>query len=375
MHQLTKLVTITAKAPPHVCGVGDYAINLATYCKTHLNLNLEVIVEQSCQASCEPVTTLPYVDNWSIDGFQKLLDFLAAQNVKTVILQYTPRLYTQTEYNLDIINFWKKCAQKFQTIIIVHETYYWFIKYPGTWVNGLFQQYILHQLINTSHHVFCGSEYYLNQIKHFSRNHDNIRYLPIPNNIKPQLISQEGKKQLLEKLEIPTKQIILTLFGCSTSIRQDWVTTLDNYLHAKGFNITWLLLGDAKSIKVTFQNPVVRPGYLTPEQLSHHLQISDLLLMPHEFGVSAKRTSLMSALEHGIPVVGTDGRLTDSFLRKLPSIFLAPDSDYSVFQQQVLNTISRRANLHKPIEDTQDYYHKNLSWSAVTNTLLPYLQG
>ncbi|MBF2066607.1 MAG: glycosyltransferase [Calothrix sp. C42_A2020_038] len=375
MHKLTQTVIITAKTSLHVCGVGDYSINLSTYLKKHCGLELDLIVEKSCKSSSEPVTIIPYVDNWSKTGCRKLLNLLEAENVKTVILQYTPRLYTSKEYNLNLIKFWQECSKKFQTLLIAHETYYWFLKYPGTWVNGLFQQYILYKLVQSSHHIFCGSELYLKQIKRFSNSSEKIHYLPIPNNISPQLLSVEEKHALRQKIDIAPKQIVLLLFGCLASIRQDWVASLDNYLHNSDYAVTWLLLGEAKSVTVPFKNPVLRPGYLTSNELSHYLQISDLLLMPHEFGVSAKRTSLMSALEHGLPVVGTYGRLTDSFLYKLPSLFLAPDKDYSVFQEQVLNTISRRANLHNAIQETQHYYHSHLSWLAVTQTLLPYLQG
>ncbi|HBY80600.1 MAG TPA: hypothetical protein DEG47_27115, partial [Cyanobacteria bacterium UBA11148] len=62
MQQPEKIVILTAKVHPHICGVGDYSINLATYCQTQLNINIDLIVEQGCQASSEPITVLPYVE-------------------------------------------------------------------------------------------------------------------------------------------------------------------------------------------------------------------------------------------------------------------------------------------------------------------------
>lgn len=375
MHKLSKTVIITRRTYPHICGIGDYSIQLATHFKADFNLELALIVEQSCKAYSETISIVPYVDNWSKSGFEKLLNWLESQEVKTIIFQYAPLLYSSKGANLSLINFWHECAQRFQTILIAHETYYWFLKYPGTWIPGLFQQYMLGYLVHASHHVFCSSEPYLKQIKRFSKNTEKIHYLPIPNNISPQLLSSEEKQALRQKIGIAPKQIVLILFGCLASIRQDWVASLDNYLHNSDYDVTWLLLGEAKSVTVPCKNPALRPGYLTSNELSHYLQISDLLLMPHEFGVSAKRGSLMSAFEHGLPVVGTHGRLTDSFLYKLPSLFLAPDRDYSVFKEQVLNTLLKRANLHNAIQQTQQYYHTHLSWSAVTQILLPYLQS
>ena len=375
MQKISKIVTITPKTPPYVCGIGDYTINLAKHCKADHNVNIDLLVEKGCQDASKPVNILPYIENWSLESCQKTIQWLQAENVKTLILQYGPGLYLHQGYDRNIIKFWQECATKFKTLLIAHETYYWFIKYPGTWINGIIQQYVFNSLVKNSHHIFCGSELYIKHIKHFSNSPNKVHYLPIPNNIPPQYLSTTEKQALRQKLGIAPQEIVLILFGCLASIRQNWVKNLDISLKKLGYSVTWLLLGEAKSVKVPFYNPVIRPSYLSAQDLSHYLQISDLLLMPHEFGIGAKRTSLMSALEHGIPVIGTDGRLTDSFLRQLPGIFLAPDDNYQVFQEQLISVLQQRFNLEDALTTTQKYYQNNLSWNAVTKTLLPYLQS
>ena len=173
---------------------------------------------------------------------------------------------------------------------------------------------------------------------------------------------------------IAPDQIILTLFGCRVAIYQDWLMAIDRDLKAAGYSITWMLLGDAQKINLPLQFPVIRPGFLNPVDLSHHLQLSDLLLMPHELGISAKRTSLMAALEHGIPVIGTQGYLTDSFFSHLPSLKLSPDRDYHSFASQVLQALNHLPDLKQATQTTQAYYQDHLSWAVVTQTLQPYLQ-
>jgi hypothetical protein len=96
--------------------------------------------------------------------------------------------------------------------------------------------------------------------------------------------------------------------------------------------------------------------------------------MPHQLGISAKRTTLMAALEHGIPIVGTKGYLTDTFFHNLPSIQLVPDRNYPQFVAQVTQALSDLAALRNAAKTTQTYYHDHLSWPVVTQTLAPYLK-
>ncbi len=374
MLKVSKSVIITAKVSPNICGVGDYSINLATNFQTLCNLDVNLIVESSCQASSQPVLILPLVENWSKTDLQNLFNQLQQENVRNVILQYTPWLYSPQGCNLSLINFWRQCAQQFNALLIVHETYSWFLKYPGTWGVGLLQQYVLRSLIRSSHDVFSASELYLKRLKRFSNHPDKIHYLPIPSNISPKPQSLAQKQKLRHKLGISPQQIVLTLFGCRGSIYPDWLSILDRRLSELNYSVVWLLLGDAQKLPLSFNNPALRPGYLNQIELSHYLQISDLMLMPHEFGISAKRTSLMSAIQHGLPVVGTDGMLTDSFFRQLPSLFLTEDRNYPDFEEKVLKTLSKLPHLVNAVQISQAYYQKNLNWSVVTQTLLPYLR-
>ena len=49
-------------------------------------------------------------------------------------------------------------------------------------------------------------------------------------------------------------------------------------------------------------------GFYLEEELSHYLQVADLCLLLFQDGASERRTTLMTALAHGTPVVTTKGR-------------------------------------------------------------------
>jgi glycosyltransferase involved in cell wall biosynthesis len=64
---------------------------------------------------------------------------------------------------------------------------------------------------------------------------------------------------------------------------------------------------------------VAAPGYLGPEDFAARLAAADIFLAPLIDGVSTRRGSVMAALQHGLPVVGTSGPLTDPLLRRAGS--------------------------------------------------------
>jgi glycosyltransferase involved in cell wall biosynthesis len=67
------------------------------------------------------------------------------------------------------------------------------------------------------------------------------------------------------------------------------------------------------------------------------LSAADLFLAPFSDGVSARRSSAMSALQHGVPVLTTDGPLTDSLLRDANAIALTAVGDSVAFEVEAVS--------------------------------------
>lgn len=68
-------------------------------------------------------------------------------------------------------------------------------------------------------------------------------------------------------------------------------------------------------------------GALGAAELSAHLQACDVMLQPYIDGASTRRTTLMAALAHGVPVVTTAGRLSEPFWRDSAAVVTVPAGD------------------------------------------------
>ncbi|HET6762269.1 MAG TPA: glycosyltransferase, partial [Longimicrobiaceae bacterium] len=56
---------------------------------------------------------------------------------------------------------------------------------------------------------------------------------------------------------------------------------------------------------------IVAPGWLPARDLSLHLQAADVAVQPYPDGASARRTTLMALLSHGVATVTSNGRFTE----------------------------------------------------------------
>jgi glycosyltransferase involved in cell wall biosynthesis len=70
-------------------------------------------------------------------------------------------------------------------------------------------------------------------------------------------------------------------------------------------------------------------GTLSAAELSLHVSACDVMLQPYVDGVSSRRTSTMVALAHGVPVVTTNGRLTESLWAESGAVAMIPVEDVS----------------------------------------------
>ncbi len=75
------------------------------------------------------------------------------------------------------------------------------------------------------------------------------------------------------------------------------------------------------------QGRVYATGSLSADDISRHLSACDVMVQPFGDGVSCRRTSVMTALAHGRPVVTTSGPLTESLWAESGAVMLAPVAD------------------------------------------------
>jgi glycosyltransferase involved in cell wall biosynthesis len=114
---------------------------------------------------------------------------------------------------------------------------------------------------------------------------------------------------------------------------------------------------------------LVATGELPPAEAAACLAACDVLLQPYADGASTRRTTLMSGLALGRPVVTTAGHLTESFWHESGAVALAPVDAPDKFIQQaelLLADDERRAVLRTA---GRALYRERFSLARVVTTL------
>lgn len=287
-----------------------------------------------------------------------------------LVLQYTPMLFSESDWRVDraIVDFWHLVGARMPTSLIVHETYFRTWRHPPSLVRGASRKRVLKALAKASGHVFSASEPLVEEMSGWGLRQQPMR-LPIGANID---VAPADRAVFRRSCGLSEDDIVLTLFGCANNLKlmPRHFQALEARLQESRIAHAWLLLG---GVPRELLSPVVRvlsPGWLSPEALSAHLRMSDIFLMPHFCGISAKRGTLMAAMAHGLPVIGTRGVMTDRFWNDVPGVALFEERAVEDFAGGVA-ALCRDGGLRQSMgSQNADYFRANLTWPAIAAKFL-----
>lgn len=146
------------------------------------------------------------------------------------------------------------------------------------------------------------------------------RVLPVGSNLPDGRLGRDAARR---SLEAQADDIVLVTFAASPSgHRQDLVSAAASSVVEGGRSCVLLVLGVGNTVPrgVPPEVRISRPGHLPDAELARQLAAGDIFVAPYVDGVSTRRTALMAALQHALPVVGTVTVRSDRVLRDSDAI-------------------------------------------------------
>lgn len=258
--------------------------------------------------------------SWDGEGFRSLLQGLQ-QHPGELILQYRPTAFSGSA-RTQLRWFLKNLPPQVRLHVILHRSFerpapsascsYWLL-------SPLLQLRMLWHLIRHAQRIYITSTKTLTLWHRLCAVKRTIHHLPVPSHIS--VVATPEKVRNLRCAFAQKNPFIIGTFSSFTEpevlgvLRETLAVVLK-----KHSSWIWLALGRYSRGFVQFMqgsyphlaDRLQYSGELDPLALSAHLQICDVTLQPYHRGVSTLRTSAMAPLCHGLPLITSVGRKTES---------------------------------------------------------------
>jgi glycosyltransferase involved in cell wall biosynthesis len=307
-------------------GILDYAQNLGTALATLHCLDVDIVVQAR--------------DGWSIRrlgpgrGPQRRARSLdeALAHVDALILHYNPFSWGSrgfAPYLVPMLGRLRRRKPRVVVGILAHERYVDMHGLRWTMMGG-WQRVQFLAILRFADVAWSSIEAWTESLHAQTR--ARVAQIPICSNLP----DRRGARLLARaRLGIDGSALVVAAFGTDHPSRLiGHIEGAVDAIAGSGRPVTLLNLGaGAPPVAVHAAGvTVVAPGRLHASAVAEHMAAADLYLAPFVDGVSARRTTLMAALQHALPVVGTDGPLTDTVLRDAhEALMLAPSTDRAAF--------------------------------------------
>jgi glycosyltransferase involved in cell wall biosynthesis len=161
-------------------------------------------------------------------------------------------------------------------------------------------------------------------------------HIPIAANFEPVAVDDESRKRWRSELGFASDETVIAFFGILYP-HKGVSELLDSVkeLHQRGRKVRLLVLGDfdrsapwRRGMEEMLGDPLVRwERGARLEAVSRGLHASDLCALPFHSGASTNRSSMLAALDHGLPTVTTNGPATPAGFEKMFDVLLVPVND------------------------------------------------
>jgi glycosyltransferase involved in cell wall biosynthesis len=274
---------------------------------------------------------------------------------RQVIVQWVPHGYGRKGLNVAFSRWIRRRARAGDRIdLIVHEP---FIDYFGdsiasSWrqpAAALVQRYMTWTVVRAAERVWLTIPGWERRLR-FARSQDQPapRLLPVSGTIPP--VRDAAAVATLRSSLLKGQSRLIGYFGAGGRYPFDALRAAVAGLAAH--DVAFVCIGrgsDALASQLQAADPaptvpVTGTGALALDRVSLHLQACDALMQPYPDGVSGRRTTTISALEHAVPVATTVGWLSEPFWSEAPAVETVPATAAATLPAALLRLLEPARN-------------------------------
>lgn len=379
---------ITSEYPPQPGGVSDYTQLVArgladagdevhVWCPTQTSTANENVAGLTRDA--ERVRLHRDFGGFSSTDLRRvggLLDQFSTP--RRLLVQWVPHGYGYRSMNLRFC-FWLRSRAKRGDLVelMVHEPYLAFregsLKQDGV---AVVHRLMTAVLLSGAHRVWMSIPAWEARLRPYTFGRRlPFTWLPVASNI-PVIDDPVGAKAIRDRYAPNGKKLVGHFGTYDRGIASLLLQSAPSLLRANP-DCNVLLLGrgsETMRAELSAAHPdlalrVHATGTLSAADLSLHLSACDVMLQPYVDGVSSRRTSVMVALDHGLPIVTSAGKLTEPLWAESDAVKLAPPTDIQSLVKHAENLLINEAECLRLREASRALYHERFDISLTVDAL------
>lgn len=292
----------------------------------------------------------------------------------TLLLQYNPFSFGRWGFAPWLpAKLWRlrRSSRRVKIALMVHEPYVpiydWRTALMGAWQR--FQLLAVRVLADV---VFASITVWASELA--ARRPSRPTYhLPVGSNLPDMRHTRAMERK---RLGADDETLILAAFGTNHPSRLlDYLASAARAVASEGVPTILLNLGsDVPAVDAGPGVDVRTPGRLESEEIARYLAAADVFVAPFSDGISTRRTTVMAALQHALPVVSTDGALTDPGLRQATAaLTLTPVGDPSQFARAASELALDPGVRRQRGLNARSLYEREFDWPVLSARLIHYL--
>lgn len=362
----TKTTLVTGSYPPAVCGVGDYTTCLARH--------LVRAVVWTRRAPGLAADACPVVEAFDEAGVRALCARIARERPRLLHLQYEAALYAPSIAG----RLPAACRRAGVPLVTTFHS----LDGPKAWGHSR-RLALLPLLLGSDAVVVCAGRPFraLSRIPALA---GKTHLIPVGSTVPA------TPRRGTAAAEAPGVPLRMAYFGfvwpgrgLETAVR----ALAAAHAAASPTGATLTLIGEVRdpahaaelihlARTLGVEGRVAFTGSLSAPEVSHHLADADVALLPYPTGVSTGRTTLMAALDHGLPVVTTSapGGGLDARFRDGENMLLAPAGDADAFARETARAATD-AGLRARLSAGASRLAREFSWERIAEEIARVYYG
>lgn len=371
-----KVCFISGSYPPIKCGIGDYAQRLAAALRA-AGADVQVITSKSAgPARGSEVQIASIVDSWDVRAFPTVLSRVRSMAPDIVNIQYPTQRYGRQPV-VNLLPALIRARLHIPVITTIHE--YGTFRRLGRLRIGL--------SVLTSTGIIVPDRVNLALMdRAFGSARIKMYHIPLGANIEPDpegfsLAAHLRQRALYGATD---SSIVLVYFGF-ISPSKGIETLLGSFRCIQDkhpeTDVHLLMVANRKPSEARYADYHMRveqafqafgnggrmhwAGYLPEAEVSRYLASADIAVFPFIDGASLRRTTLISALTHGLPIISTLGsELTDDRLNEEHGMTLVHAGDVGALAQAIWD-LSSDADRRAVLGERARAFARGFSWPEI----------